>query len=178
MKKYAIIFVPIIIFLFISCSSTDGSLAAMKQRYNKFLDILPDDLADKFKIDSKEYGSLYLQWQNEANAWIDDITTKEDMEVNLVKNTLTPDTIEYAVGMLTNKSYERSNPYSLMNTVYAHSANLGKEIEQLENADESFSNRLHHLKEDEAIINFSSEETAFYYLWNYAIMLSRPRRFQ
>ena len=34
------------------------------------------------------------------------------------------------------------------------------------------------LKKDEAIEHFTTEETIFYYVWNYLITIDRPRRFQ
>ena len=41
-----------------------------------------------------------------------------------------------------------------------------------------FSNNLHSLKEDEAIVHFTTDDTVFYYVWNYLIGIDRPRRFQ
>ena len=181
MKKHMILTISIAIILsmlLIGCSSTDGSIYAMVQRYNKFLSILPDDLKDAFDIDSKEYSDMYLAWQEESQVWIDEIIVKESSGTNMISSKFLPDTKEYAIGMLTNRFYERGNPNDLMLKVYSHTTSLGKSIAELEKSDEAFSNKLHSLKVDEAIVNFNNEETAFYYLWNYAIMLERPRRFQ
>ncbi len=161
-----------------SCSSNAGSFSAMNSRYNSFLKILPNDLEDAFKIDSQKYADTYKLWQEEANLWIDNIMLEENNGVKNIEAKFVPDTKDYAIGVLTNRFYERRNPYELMDKVYAHTKNLGHDIAQLEKTDQDFSNKLHRIKIDEAIENFNSEETAFYYLWNYTLMLERPRRFQ
>ncbi len=161
-----------------SCNSNAGSISAMNSRYNDFLKILPSDLRDDFLINSTKYSADYKRWQDEANLWIDNIISEENIGADSIKANYQPDTKLYNIGILTNKFYERKNPYELMEEVYAHTQKLGADIAKLEMSDQDFSNKLHHLKVDEAIINFDSEETAFYYLWNYTLMLERPRRFQ
>lgn len=182
MKKYLrTILISLIIcqsVVLTSCSSNAGSISAMNSRYNDFLKILPSDLKDAFEFDSQKYSADYSRWQEEANTWIENTIEKEDSGANKIEANFVPDTKEYAIGMVTNKFYERQNPYALMDEVYAHTKSLGSELAKLEAEDQSFSNKLHQLKVSEAIENFNSEETAFYYLWNYTLMLERPRRFQ
>ena len=58
-----------------------------------------------------------------------------------------------------------------------HTDNLALDIKELEK-EESFSNSMSALKKDEAIEHFTTEDTIFYYVWNYLITVNRPRRFQ
>ncbi len=182
MKKYSRLILAIINLIsclaLASCSSNAGSISAMKSRYNDFLKILPADLKDAFEFDSEKYAADYKRWQEEANLWIKNTIQDENRGADSIQANFTPDTKEYSIGILTNKFYERKNPYELMSEVYEHTKSLGNDIAKLEAQDQSFSNKLHHLKIGEAIENFNSDETAFYYLWNYTLMLERPRRFQ
>lgn len=183
MKRYlrltlAILTIVSYAYILASCSSNAGSYAAMNSRYNDFLKILPSELKDAFVLDSQKYGEEYKRWQDDANLWIDNILSKENSGADNIVANFVPDTKDYAIGILTNKFYERQNPYVLMDEIYTHTQILGRDIAKLEMSDQDFSNKLHRLKVDEAIVNFDSEETAFYYLWNYALMLERPRRFQ
>ena len=61
--------------------------------------------------------------------------------------------------------------------IKTHTDNLALNIKELEK-EEGFSNSMFSLKKDEAIEHFTTEETIFYYVWNYLITIDRPRRFQ
>ena len=64
-----------------------------------------------------------------------------------------------------------------MSKVKAHTDELSLKIEELEK-DDAFSNSMIKLKKDEAVENFTTKDTIFYYVWNYLITIDRPRRFQ
>ena len=64
-----------------------------------------------------------------------------------------------------------------MAKVKAHTDQLSLKIDELQK-DEAFSNSMIKLKKDEAVENFTTEDTVFYYVWNYLITIERPRRFQ
>lgn len=178
MKKIYINFTILLLsLLIISCGSDGGSIYAMEKRYKNFLNILPKDIAEDFKYTSKNYGSDYKLWRSELNKWIDKtIAEEKNVEENAIK-TISPANIEYAIVTLTGRNYERNNPVDLMKTVKNHSDKLALQIKELEKDDE-FSKQLNKLKEDEAIEHFNTDETTFYYLWNYMIAIERPRRFQ
>lgn len=176
MTKKIFVLLSVIVFA-VSCSEKKDRSSIMVNRYNAFLKILPDDTASKFKFDSKEYVEVYKEWQTEAAKWIENTLAREEKGASVVTNIYKPDMKEYAIGLLTNKFYERENPYELMEKVYKHTKILAKEVKSLEN-DEKFKSKLDKIKKDEAIENFTTEDTVFYFIWNYMIMLDRPRRFQ
>lgn len=179
MKNYLFAFFVIftIFVSIIGCQNAGGSVYAMEERYNSFLSILPNDISDDFIIDSKNYGLEYIEWQDELYTWIDNTIEDEMITENEIKATLSPTQIEYAIETLTGREYERVMPYSLVTNIKAHTDMLSLNIENLEK-ESVFSNNLYKLKEDEAIVHFTTEDTVFYYVWNYLLGLERPRRFQ
>lgn len=178
MKKITILILSIIIAItIISCGKDGGSIYAMHKRYNNFIDILPNDIKNDYSINSDKYGDLYKEWINEFNTWTENILNEEDLSEKEISSRITPDRIEYALETLTSRNYERNLPAELMIKVKNHTDNLALDIKELEK-EESFSNSMSALKKDEAIEHFTTEDTIFYYVWNYLITVDRPRRFQ
>lgn len=175
MKK--IILILSIILAIISCGKDGGSIYAMHKRYNNFINILPNDIKNDYYVNSEKYGNLYKEWINEFNIWTTNTINNEDLAVKEISSRITPDKIEYALETLTTRNYERNLPTELMIKVKTHTDNLALNIKELEK-EEGFSNSMFSLKKDEAIEHFTTEETIFYYVWNYLITIDRPRRFQ
>ncbi|MEI0700459.1 hypothetical protein [Brachyspira intermedia] len=175
MKK--IILFLILSLILISCKNDGGSIYAMEQRYRNFLNILPDDVKNDYTLNSDKYGNMYKEWINEFNTWTDNILNEEAEREQEISARITPDKIEYALETLTSKDYERNLPVDLMAKVKAHTDQLSLKIDELQK-DEAFSNSMIKLKKDEAVENFTTEDTIFYYVWNYLITIERPRRFQ
>ena len=149
----------------------------MHKRYNNFINILPNDIKNDYYVNSEKYGDLYKEWINEFNIWTTNTINNEDLAVKEISSRITPDKIEYALETLTTRNYERNLPTELMIKVKTHTDNLALNIKELEK-EEGFSNSMFSLKKDEAIEHFTTEETIFYYVWNYLITIDRPRRFQ
>ena len=177
MKKITILILSILTIAIISCGKDGGSIYAMHKRYNNFIDILPNDIKNDYYVNSEKYGNLYKEWINEFNAWTENILSEEDLSEKEISSRITPDRIEYAIETLTSRNYERNLPTELMIKVKNHTDNLALAIKELEK-EESFSNSMLSLKKDEAIEHFTTEDTIFYYVWNYLITIDRPRRFQ
>ena len=175
MKK--IILILSITLAIISCGKDGGSIYAMHKRYNNFINILPNDIKNDYYVNSEKYGDLYKEWINEFNTWTTNTINNEDLAVKEISSRITPDKIEYALETLTTRNYERNLPTELMIKVKTHTDNLALNIKELEK-EEGFSNSMFSLKKDEAIEHFTTEETIFYYVWNYLITIDRPRRFQ
>ena len=175
MKK--IILILSITLTIISCGKDGGSIYAMHKRYNNFINILPNDIKNDYYVNSEKYGDLYKEWINEFNTWTTNTINNEDLAVKEISSRITPDKIEYALETLTTRNYERNLPTELMIKVKTHTDNLALNIKELEK-EEGFSNSMFSLKKDEAIEHFTTEETIFYYVWNYLITIDRPRRFQ
>lgn len=175
MKK--IILILSIILAIISCGKDGGSIYAMHKRYNNFINILPNDIKNDYYVNSEKYGDLYKEWINEFNTWTTNTINNEDLAVKEISSRITPDKIEYALETLIARNYERNLPTELMIKVKTHTDNLALNIKELEK-EEGFSNSMFSLKKDEAIEHFTTEETIFYYVWNYLITIDRPRRFQ
>ena len=175
MKKITILI--LLMLMIISCGKDGGSIYAMHKRYNNFIDILPNDIKNDYYVNSEKYGDLYKEWINEFNAWTENILSEEDLSEKEISSRITPDRIEYALETLTSRNYERNLPTELMIKVKNHTDNLALDIKELEK-EETFSNSMLSLKKDEAIEHFTTEETIFYYVWNYLITIDRPRRFQ
>lgn len=175
MKK--IILFLILSSILISCKNDGGSIYAMEQRYRNFLNILPNDVKNDYTLNSDKYGNMYKEWINEFNTWTDNILNEESKREQEISARITPDKIEYALETLTSKDYERNLPVDLMAKVKAHTDQLSLKIDELQK-DEAFSNSMIKLKKDEAVENFTTEDTIFYYVWNYLITIERPRRFQ
>lgn len=176
MKKITILILSILIAI-ISCGKDGGSIYAMHKRYNNFISILPNDIKNDYYVNSEKYGNLYKEWINEFDAWTENILNEEDSTIKEISSRITPDKIEYAIETLTSRNYERNLPAELMIKVKNHTDNLAIKIKELEK-EEAFSNSMLSLKKDEAIEHFTTEETIFYYVWNYLITVDRPRRFQ
>lgn len=176
MKKI-IILILLVTTAIISCGKDGGSIYAMHKRYNNFINILPNDIKNDYYVNSEKYGNLYKEWINEFNSWTENILNEEDFKIKEISARITPDKIEYALETLTSRNYERNLPTELMIKVKNHTDNLALNIKELEK-EESFSNAMLSLKKDEAIEHFTTEETIFYYVWNYLITVDRPRRFQ
>ena len=174
MKIFLIIFVLI---FSVGCKNSGGSTYAMEKRYNNFVNILPEDVSDDFTLNSKNYSNEYKEWQEELYEWIDITIENEKITENEVKERLKPTQIDFAIDTLTAREYERVLPYTLITNVRAHTDMLSINIKDLEK-ESIFSNNLHSLKEDEAIVHFTTDDTVFYYVWNYLIGIDRPRRFQ
>lgn len=178
MKKKLLVFSIIFMLIFsVSCKNSGGSTYAMQKRYDRFLTILPKDVSDDFVLDSKNYGNEYKEWQKELYEWIDDTIENEIMTENEVKEMLQPTQIEYAINTLIAREYERVLPYTLITNVKAHTDMLSINIKDLEK-ESVFSNNFYKLKEDEAIVHFTTDDAVFYYVWNYLVGVERPRRFQ
>jgi len=178
MKNYLTIFLIIFMLIFsVGCKNSGGSTYAMEKRYDNFLTILPKDVSDDFILDSKDYGNKYKEWQKELYEWIDDTIENETITENEVKERLQPTQIEYAIETLVAREYERILPYTLITNVKTHTDMLSINIKDLEK-ESIFSNNFYSLKEDEAIVHFTTEDAVFYYVWNYLIGIERPRRFQ
>ena len=175
MKKITILI--LLMLMIISCGKDGGSIYAMHKRYNNFIDILPNDIKNDYYVNSEKYGDLYKEWINEFNAWTENILSEEDLSEKEISSRITPDRIEYALETLRSRNYERNLPTELMIKVKNHTDNLALDIKELEK-EETFSNSMLSLKKDEAIEHFTTEETIFYYVWNYLITIDRPRRFQ
>lgn len=163
--------------IIISCKNDGGSIYAMEQRYRNFLNILPNDIKNDYTLNSDKYGNMYKEWINEFNTWTDNILNEETKREKEISARITPNKIEYALETLTSKDYERNLPVELMAKVKAHTDQLSLKIDELQK-DEAFSNSMIKLKKDEAVENFTTEDTIFYYVWNYLITIERPRRFQ
>ena len=176
MKKIILLILSLTIII-ISCRNDGGSIYAMEQRYKNFLNILPNDIKNDYTLNSDKYGNMYKEWINEFNTWTTNILNTETQREQEISSRITPDKIEYALKTLTSKDYERNLPVELMTKVKAHTDELSLKIEELEK-DETFSNSMMKLKKDEAVENFTTKETVFYYVWNYLITIERPRRFQ
>lgn len=176
MKK-TIILILLVATAIISCGKDGGSIYAMHKRYNNFVNILPNDIKNDYYVNSEKYGNLYKEWINEFNSWTENILNEEDLKIKEISARITPDKIEYALETLTSRNYERNLPTELMIKVKNHTDNLALNIKELEK-EEAFSNAMLSLKKDEAIEHFTTEETIFYYVWNYLITVDRPRRFQ
>ena len=176
MKKI-IILILLVTTAIISCGKDGGSIYAMHKRYNNFINILPNDIKNDYYVNSEKYGNLYKEWINEFNSWTENILNEEDSKIKEISARITPDKIEYALETLTSRNYERNLPAELMIKVKNHTDNLALNIKELEK-EESFSNAMFSLKKDEAIEHFTTEDTIFYYVWNYLITVDRPRRFQ
>lgn len=176
MKKITLLILTLLAIL-IACKNDGGSIYAMEQRYKNFLNILPDDIKNDFTLNSDKYGNMYKEWINEFNTWTDSTINTENDKEKEISARITPDKIEYALETLTSKDYERNLPVELMSKVKAHTDQLSVKIKELEK-DEAFSNSMMKLKKDEAVENFTTEDTIFYYVWNYLITIERPRRFQ
>ena len=174
MKKTLILLILTIV---ISCGKEGGSIYAMHKRYNNFINILPNDIKNDYSISSEKYGNLYNEWINEFNAWSENILSEENLSEKEISSRITPDKIEYALETLTSRNYERNLPTELMVKVKNHTDNLALNIKELEK-EETFSNSMLSVKKDEAIEHFTTEDTIFYYIWNYLITVDRPRRFQ
>lgn len=176
MKKIILLILSLTIII-ISCKNDGGSVYAMEQRYKNLLNILPNDVKNDYTLNSDKYGNMYKEWINEFNTWTDETLKNEAQKEEEISARITPDKIEYALETLTSKNYERNLPVELMTKVKAHTDTLSLKIEELQK-DEAFSNSMVKLKKDEAVENFTTEETIFYYVWNYLITIERPRRFQ
>ena len=176
MKKIILLILSLTIII-ISCQNDGGSIYAMEKRYRNFLNILPDDVKNDYTLESDKYGNMYKEWINEFNTWTDNILNEEAKREQEISARITPDKIEYALETLTSKDYERNLPLDLMAKVKAHTDQLSLKIDELQK-DEAFSNSMIKLKKDEAVENFTTEDTIFYYVWNYLITIERPRRFQ
>ena len=176
MKK-TIILILLVTTAITSCGKDGGSIYAMHKRYNNFVNILPNDIKNDYYVNSEKYGNLYKEWINEFNSWTENILNEEDLKIKEISARITPDKIEYALETLTSRNYERNLPTELMIKVKNHTDNLALNIKELER-EESFSNAMLSLKKDEAIEHFTTEDTIFYYVWNYLITVDRPRRFQ
>lgn len=176
MKK-TIILILLVTTAIISCGKDGGSIYAMHKRYNNFINILPNDIKNDYYVNSEKYGNLYKEWINEFNSWTENILNEEDLKIKEISARITPDKIEYALETLTSRNYERNLPTELMIKVKNHTDNLALNIKELEK-EEAFSNAMLSLKKDEAIEHFTTEDTIFYYVWNYLITVDRPRRFQ
>ena len=175
MKK--IILILSITLAIISCGKDGGSIYAMHKRYNNFINILPNDIKNDYYVNSEKYGDLYKEWINKFNIWTTNTINNEDLAVKEISSRITPDKIEYALETLIARNYEINLPTELMIKVKTHTDNLALNIKELEK-EEGFSNSMFSLKKDEAIEHFTTEETIFYYVWNYLITIDRPRRFQ
>ena len=176
MKKIILLILTLFIIL-VACKNDGGSIYAMEQRYRNFLNILPDDVKNDYTLNSDKYGNMYKEWINEFNTWTDNILKEKTKREQEISARITPDKIEYALETLTSKDYERNLPVDLMAKVKAHTDQLSLKIDELQK-DEAFSNSIIKLKKDEAVENFTTEDTVFYYVWNYLITIERPRRFQ
>lgn len=176
MKK-TIILILLVATAIISCGKDGGSIYAMHKRYNNFINILPNDIKNDYYVNSEKYGNLYKEWINEFDSWTENILNEEDLKIKEISARITPDKIEYALETLTSRNYERNLPAELMIKVKNHTDNLALNIKELEK-EEAFSNAMLSLKKDEAIEHFTTEDTIFYYVWNYLITVDRPRRFQ
>lgn len=178
MKKITILILSLILtILIISCGKDAGSIYAMHKRYDNFINILPNDIKDDYLPNSQKYGDMYKEWINQFDNWTKNTINEEEEAVKEISARITPDKIEYAIETLTNRNYERNLPVELMTNIRKHTDELSLNIKELEK-EEAFSNSMHSLKKDEAIEHFTTEETVFYYLWNYLITVERPRRFQ
>lgn len=178
MKKIKILILSIIIAITItSCGKDGGSIYAMHKRYDNFINILPNDIKNDYLLDSEKYGNLYKEWIDEFDTWTENILNEENLSEKEISSRITPDKIEYALETLTSRNYERNLPTELMINVKKHTDNLALDIKELEK-EEDFSNSMSALKKDEAIEHFTTEDTIFYYVWNYLITVNRPRRFQ
>lgn len=176
MKKIIILILSIM-FVIISCGKDGGSIYAMHKRYNNFINILPNDIKNDYLLNSDKYKNIYKEWINEFNDWTQNTLNEEDLAVKEISSRITPDKIEYALETLTARNYERNLPTELMIKVKNHTDKLAIDIIELEK-EEGFSNSFVSLKKDEAIEHFTTEDTIFYYIWNYLITIDRPRRFQ
>ncbi|WP_295158741.1 hypothetical protein [uncultured Brachyspira sp.] len=176
MKKIMLLILTLIIIL-AACQNDGGSIYAMRQRYKNFLNILPNDIKNDYTLNSDKYGNMYKEWINEFYTWTDNILDAEAQKEYEISARITPDKIEYSLETLTSKDYERNLPVELMYKVKAHTDELSLKIEELQKY-EAFSNAMLKLKKDEAVENFTTEDTIFYYVWNYLITIERPRRFQ
>ncbi|AEM22038.1 hypothetical protein Bint_1419 [Brachyspira intermedia PWS/A] len=176
MKKIILLILTLFIIL-VACKNDGGSIYAMEQRYRNFLNILPDDVKNDYTLNSDKYGNMYKEWINEFNTWTDNILNEENKREQEISARITPDKIEYALETLTSKDYERNLPVDLMAKVKVHTDQLSLKIDELQK-DEAFSNSMIKLKKYEAVENFTTEDTIFYYVWNYLITIERPRRFQ
>ncbi len=177
MKKYIVLNFILLSFL-ISCHNNGGSTYAMKERYDKFIDILPKEEKSDFTMNSSIYSNEYANWQNDLYSWIDTTMKNEKLSEEDVKSRISEGKIEFNIETLLSREYERVLPYDLMKKVKIHTdKNLSPKIKELEK-DEAFSNKLNKLKKDEAIENFATDDVVFYYTWNYLLGLNRPRRFQ
>lgn len=167
-----------LILLLSSCAY--GALGMKKQRLKNFMRILPSDIAERLTIDSPVYGGEIAAFRAEANEWIAAIHAAESNTMYALTNTEAmrndPEATTFAT--LTNRRYERENPYSLMARVEAYTKPIAQELEARLSEDESLRARYDAIKSDEAIVGFTVEETVFYFLWNYVITIDRPRRFQ
>lgn len=177
MNKYIFLTLLILPIILLSCNNDGASIYAMQKRYKNFLNILPDDLKEKFTLDSKEYGDNYKIYKDELNKWIDEVLNKETEDVKEIGKAFSPGQIEYAINTLVSRNYERQLPYELMSRVKNDTDKLSIEIDNLLK-DTDFSNNLYKVKMDEAIVHFNTDDTTFYYVWNYLIGIDRLRRFQ
>lgn len=179
MKKINVLILSLIIIScqIISCGKDGGSIYAMHKRYNNFIYILPNDIKNDYLPNSEKYGDMYKEWISQFGDWTTNTINKEEESVKEISARITPDKIEYAIETLTNRNYERNLPFELMTNIRNHTDKLALNIKELEN-EEGFSNSMYSLKKDEAIEHFTTEETIFYYVWNYLIAVERPRRFQ
>ena len=175
MKKLLLVLLSLL--LIISCNNEGGSIYAMRRRYRNFIDILPKEIKDDYLVSSSKYSNLYNTWILDFQTWTTNTIEDENIKSNQVALSISPNNIEYAIGTLTNRNYERNLPINLFSEVKEHTDMLSLEIDTLLE-DESFSNKLNKVKTDEAIEHFNTKDTVFYYIWNYLITLERPRRFQ
>lgn len=159
-----------------ACSN--AALAEKKSRFNEFMSILPKDIQERYDTKSPKYGENLLQWRAEAKVWIEKTFQKETNRQRDISNMYYRNPEMYNYGMLTNRFYERENPFTLMEEIKPYSDEIAELMKKSVESDSSFSNRLHSIMTEEAIPMFSIEDTAFYFLWNYVITFDRPRRFQ
>lgn len=176
MKKILLTLIATLI-LIISCNNEGGSIYAMKKRYRNFINILPENIKDDYLISSSKYSNLYNTWVLDFENWTTSTIEDENVKSNQVALKIAPNNIEYAIGTLTNRNYERNLPIELITAVKQHTDMMSVEIDNLLK-DNTFSNKLNKLKTDEAIEHFNTKDTVFYYIWNYLVTLERPRRFQ
>lgn len=177
MKKIIFCIITLISIFAISCKNEGGSIYAMEQRYKNFLNILPKEIRDDYLLTSSKYSNEYKMWIDEFDTWASNTINKENEDEKEIASRLTPDRIEYALETLTSRNYERALPLELMSKVKTHTDNLSLKIKELEQ-DEAFSNSMYKLKQDEAVTHFNTDDTIFYYVWNYLITINRDRRFQ
>lgn len=180
MKNKSIIILSLlaIALLLYSCGAEGASLYGKQKRFENFMNTLPKDIAEKFDKESETYGERIKKWEAAADKWIAETFEKETNRQAMISNKYRKDPQMLAVGLLTNRFYERENPFELMAEVKEYSDSIAKDLDLAMKNDDKLRKEIEEIMVDEAIINFSNEQLTFYFLWNYVITFDRPRRFQ